>query len=90
MAIAARTERAETRLQPEQKRRIERAAAHRGLSLSDFMVQAADEAAVRTIEQHETWLLRDKDRDFFVQALLRPPEPNARLKATAKRLAGAL
>ena len=90
MPITAKTERAETRLLPAQKRRIERAAAHRGLSLSDFMVQAADEAATRTIEQHETWLLRDNDRDFFVKALLHPPEPNARLKAAAKRLAGAL
>ena len=69
----------------EQKKRIERAASIRGISLSDFIVQNADEAAVRTIREHESWTLETKDRDFFVEALLHPAEPSARLKAAAKR-----
>jgi len=85
MALALRTERTEARLLPEQKKRIEHAAHIKGLSLSDFMVQHADEAAVRTIQQHTSWILSDRDRDIFIQALLNPPEPNARMKAAAKR-----
>ena len=85
MALALRTERTEARLLPEQKKRIERAARLKGLSLSDFIVQNADEAAIRTIQQHTSWILEDRDRDFFVQALLNPPEPSARMKAAVKR-----
>jgi uncharacterized protein (DUF1778 family) len=86
MTIAAlRTERTEARLLPEQKKRIELAANIRGVSLSDFMVQNADEAAVRTIQQHTSWTLQTRDRDCFVQALLHPPKPSVRLKSAARR-----
>jgi uncharacterized protein (DUF1778 family) len=85
MALALRTERTEARLLPEQKERIERAAHLKGLSISDFIVQHADEAAIKTIQSHTSWALNDRDRDFFVQALLNPPEPSARMKAAAKR-----
>ncbi|MGA2807509.1 MAG: DUF1778 domain-containing protein [Terracidiphilus sp.] len=85
MPLTLRTKRTEARLLPEQKRRIERAAALKGLSLSDFIVQHADEAAIRTIQLHTTWTLEDRDRDVFVQALLNPPEPSPRMKAAAKR-----
>jgi uncharacterized protein (DUF1778 family) len=85
MALALRTERTEARLLPEQKKRIERAARLKGLSLSDFIVQHADEAAIRTIQTHASWTLEDRDRDFFVQALLNPSEPSFRMKAAVKR-----
>jgi uncharacterized protein (DUF1778 family) len=85
MALALRTERAEARLLPEQKKRIELAASIKGLSLSDFIVQHADEAAARTIQLHTSWTLEERDRDVFVQALLNPSKPNARMKAAVKR-----
>jgi uncharacterized protein (DUF1778 family) len=85
MAIALRTERTEARLLPEQKKRIERAARLKGISLSDFIVQHADEAAIRTIQLHTSWTLEERDRDVFVRALLNPPEPSPRLKAAVKR-----
>lgn len=85
MTVALRTERTEARLLPEQKKRIELAASIQGVSLSDFIVQNAYEAAIRTIQQHESWKLEAKDRDAFVKALLAPARPSARLKATAKR-----
>jgi uncharacterized protein (DUF1778 family) len=85
MAVALRTQRTEARLLPDQKKRIERAADIKGVSLSDFMVQNADEAAIRTIQQHESWTLETKDRDLFIEALLNPSEPNTRLKSAAKR-----
>ena len=85
MALALRTERAEARLLPEQKKRIEMAASLKGLSVSDFIVQHADEAAIKTIESHTAWVLSAKDMEFLVQVLLNPPEPSARMKAAAKR-----
>jgi uncharacterized protein (DUF1778 family) len=85
MSIPARTQRTEARLLPDQKKRIERAAAIKGLSVSDFIVQTADEAAIKTIEQHEIWKLNEQERDFFLQTLLNPPEPNAPLKAAFQR-----
>lgn len=85
MSVALRTKRTEARLLPDQKKRIERAASIKGVSLSDFIVQHADEAAIRTIQQHESWALEARDRDFFVAALLRPAEPGARLKSAARR-----
>lgn len=85
MARALRTERTEARLLPEQKRRIERAAQIKGLSVSDFIVQHADEAAIRTIEQHTTITLSARDSRIFVEALLNPPEPGAGLKAAVRR-----
>src|SRR5262249_27955150 len=78
-------ERVEARLNPEQKRRIEYAASLKGTSISDFMVSSADDAAVRTIQQHEVWTLRGRDREAVVQALLHPPAPSARLKAALRR-----
>jgi uncharacterized protein (DUF1778 family) len=84
MPVASRTQRTETRLLPEQKSRIERAARIKGLSLSDFIVQNADEAAIRTIQQHESWTLDERDRAVFVRALLHPPEPGAQLRSAAR------
>jgi uncharacterized protein (DUF1778 family) len=85
MALALRTERTEARLLPEQKKRIERAARLKGLSLSDFMVQHADEAARKTIQEHTSWVLGDRDRDVFVQALLNSPKPSSRMKQAVRR-----
>lgn len=78
-------ERVEARLNPEQKHRIEYAASLKGTSTSDFMVLSADEAAVRTIQEHETWTLTGQDREIFVNALLNPPAPSERMKAAALR-----
>jgi len=80
-----RTKRFEARLVPEQKYRIERAASIKGLSVSDFIVQNADEAAIRTIKEHETWVLTREDSEVFINAILNPPEPGPVLKAAAKR-----
>jgi uncharacterized protein (DUF1778 family) len=82
---ARKVERIEARLNPEQKRRIEYAADLKGTSISDFLVSSAEEAAGRTIEQHEAWNLADRDRETFVNALLRPPAPTRRMKAALQR-----
>lgn len=85
MGQALRTERTEARLLPAQKKRIERAASLKGMSVSDFIVQHADEAAIRTIEQHKAITLSARDSRIFVEALLNPPEPGEGLKAAVRR-----
>jgi uncharacterized protein (DUF1778 family) len=93
MAVASRNqqrharkiERIEARLNPDQRRRIEYAASLRGTSISDFIVSSADDAAARTIRQHEVWVLTDRDREAFVNAMMHPPAPSARMRAAAKR-----
>lgn len=82
---ATKLERVEARLLPEQKSRIEYAASLQGTSLSDFLIQNADAAARRAIREHEIWKLEGQDRQVFVDALLNPPEPSARLRAAAAR-----
>lgn len=82
---AKKLDRIEARLRPEQKSRIEQAASLQGTSVSDFMVQNADEAARRTIQEHEVWVLNGRDRETFVHALLHPPQPGPRLRAAAER-----
>jgi uncharacterized protein (DUF1778 family) len=78
---ARKIERIEARIHSDQRRRIEHAAALKGTSISDFMVSSAEEAAKRTIEEHESWTLSGRDREIFVNALLNPPAPNQAMKA---------
>jgi uncharacterized protein (DUF1778 family) len=80
MAQLLRTERTEARLGPEQKRRIEQAASLKGLSVSDFIVQHADEAAIRTIQLHASWTLDERDRDFFWRLFYILQNPEAAFK----------
>jgi uncharacterized protein (DUF1778 family) len=78
-------QRIEARIRPDQKSRIEHAASIRGTSVSDFIVHHANEAASRTIEEHEAWVLTGADRAVFVEALLNAGTPSPRLKAAAMR-----
>ena len=59
---------------------IERAAALERRKLTDFCMTALTEAARRTIAEHETLTLSDRDRAAFFDALVNPPAPNERLK----------
>jgi len=78
-------ERLETRLTPQQKKRIERAARIKGTSLSDFVVLSADDAALRVIREQETLSLNERASEVFIDALLNPPAPGRRLAVAAKR-----
>lgn len=85
VAKESKKERLEARLTPEQKKHIEQAAKIKGTSVSDFVVLSAADAAVRTIREQEVLVLNEHARRVFVEALLNPPAPGARLVAAAKR-----
>ncbi len=86
MATAGRTERLDARLSREEKEIIETAANLRGTSFSDFVRMVTKEAALKTIREHEVLVLSGESRRVFVEALLNPPKPNAKLTAAARRL----
>jgi len=75
-----RVERLGFRLDEETKDLIERAAYLSRRKVSDFCVGALTEAARRTIAEHETLVLSDRDRQAFFDALINPPEPSERLE----------
>ena len=74
-----RVERLGFRLDEETKGLIERAAHLSRRKVSDFCVTALIDTARRTIAEHETLVLSDRDRTAFFDALTNPPEPSERL-----------
>jgi uncharacterized protein (DUF1778 family) len=82
---AQKAARFEARLTPEQKSLLLRAATLTGRSLTDFVVTSAQEAAARTLREHEAMTLSLRDRQAFVAALLKPPAPGPRLRKAAQR-----
>ena len=76
-----RVERLGFRLDEETKDLIERAAHLSRRKVSDFCVTALTDTARRTIAEHETLALSDRDRKAFFDALIRPPKFPERLVA---------
>ena len=74
-----RVERLGFRLDEETKGLIERAAHLSRRKVSDFCVTALTDTARRTIAEHETLALSNRDRAAFFNALINPPAPNERL-----------
>ena len=59
---------------------IERAAQIERRKLTDFCMTALTDAARRTIAEHETLFLSDRDRAVFFDALVSHPAPSERLQ----------
>ena len=75
-----REERLGFRVDEPTKALIERAARLERRKLTDFCMTALTEAARRTIAEHETIMLSEKDRAIFFDTLVNPPAPNERLE----------
>jgi uncharacterized protein (DUF1778 family) len=80
-----RSERLEARVTRTQKALFKKAAELQGRTLSDFIVQAASEAANRVVEQHQLITLTAEEQAVFVEALLNPPKKAPRLGAASRR-----
>ena len=74
-----RAERLGFRVDEPTKALIERAAQLERRKVTDFCMTALTDAARRTIAEHETLVLSDRDRAVF-EALINPPAPNERLQ----------
>jgi len=77
---SAKSARLETRVSPEQKELIERAAAYTGRTVSDFVVAHVEVAAKRVIEEYERLHLDQAQSRVLVEALLAPKKPNKKLQ----------
>ncbi|MCA9414224.1 MAG: DUF1778 domain-containing protein [Candidatus Omnitrophica bacterium] len=83
--IHERSERLEARATRDQKALLKQAADIQGRSLSDFVVQAASDAAKKVVEEQQIIKLTKEEQEGFVKALLNPPKPGPRLRAAARR-----
>ncbi len=75
-----RTARLEARIAPEALVVVKRAAEIQGRSVSDFVVEAAQQAAQKTIEETSIIRLSLEDQRKIAEAILNPPEPNDALR----------
>jgi uncharacterized protein (DUF1778 family) len=75
-----REERLGFRVDEPTKALIERAAQLERRKLTDFCMTALTEAARRTIAEHETLVLTERERTVFFDALVNPPTPSERLQ----------
>ena len=81
-------ERIEFRVSSEMKTLIQQAASLQGISTSDFLAATAYREAKKTVEEHDIIRLTREESERFVDLLLNPPAPNARLKNLMKGAAG--
>ncbi len=82
MTESSNAARFDTRLTSEQKQLFKQAAALLGYkSLSEFVVQTTQAAALKIIEKHQQILASEKDKSVFFEALVNPPQPNKALQS---------
>lgn len=83
--MAVRTDRVEARVSPEQRARIERAAAFSGESMSAFVVSAAVRRADEVIAERSATVVPSDYFDQLLAALDEPGESAPRLAAAATK-----
>lgn len=82
----SRAARFEARITASQKALFQRAAALGGhRTLTDFVINSAQEKAEAIVRDSEILRLSATDRQVFVEALLRSPAPNRKLRQAATR-----
>ena len=79
------TARLEARLPADIHALLKRAAEVQGRTLTDFVVTAAREAAIRAIEEVEILRLSAADQRIIAEAILNPPEPSPALHRAFQR-----
>ncbi len=82
--MPTRTERFDTRLSAEQKELFIKAAAIQGMTLTNFIINSAQEAAKKVLHEEEILSLTLRDRFAFVEALQDDTHPNETLKRAAR------
>lgn len=75
----------EITLNEEQKQTLEKAAAMKCLTLNEYLLGLAINAATEEIPEPESIVLSESDWEIFASALENPPELNPRLKAAIQK-----
>lgn len=73
-------ERLHIRMDASAKRMLEKAAAYKHKSLSEFVILHALDSAEKVVREHESQSLSQPDWDVFMKALENPPKPDRKLK----------
>ena len=84
-ATHTRTERLDCRIEPAQKRLLERAATKLGLRLTDFVISTLTTAAQEVVREDEPIRLSRADWDRFVASLEEDRPVGQRLAAAVER-----
>lgn len=77
--------RLEARVDRELKARWQQAADLEGRTLTDFIISSMQESAEKVIQRHQRMKLNEQDSLIFVETMMNPPMPNARLTKAAAR-----
>jgi uncharacterized protein (DUF1778 family) len=77
----ARDERFTARLARSEKLLLQRAAEHRGQTLSAYVFEKARHAAIAELEEAGEIVLGTADQQHFMQLVLHPPKAGARLRS---------
>ena len=77
--------RLDARMSAAAKARLQAAADLAGVSLTDFVLQACDRAAERVFRAKGVLYLSKAGQEKFVDLILNPPAPNAKLLAAVRR-----
>ncbi|MEM8832612.1 MAG: DUF1778 domain-containing protein [Cyanobacteria bacterium P01_G01_bin.19] len=77
--------RLEARVDRELKARWQQAADLEGRTLTDFIISSMQESADKVIQRHQRMKLNEQDSLIFVETMMNPPMPNARLTKAAAR-----
>ena len=85
MSTTTSTARLEARISSELHATLKRAAELQGRTMTDFVITAVQDAALRAIDQAEVIRLSLSDQTCFAQALLAPPDPSPALKRAFAR-----
>jgi len=80
----AATSRIGARISPDLHQMLKRAAQIQGRTLSDFVITAAQESALRAIKDHDIIHLSLRDQALVAQALHSPPKANQALRKAMK------
>jgi uncharacterized protein (DUF1778 family) len=87
--VATSNDRFSFRIGSQVKQSIERAAALRGQTLTDFAVATLSREADEILRAHQVLVLSNADRDAFLDALENPPKPNTKALRAAARFKAA-
>jgi len=79
-----RNARLEARVPGGQKDFFQRAAALTGRTLSEFVIDSAQEKAMKIVQEHEVIRLSRAEQIAFVSAVLTPAKPGARLRKAVR------
>ena len=77
--------RLEARISPSLRSLLKRAAELQGRTMTEFIVSAVQEAALRAIEESEIMKLTMADQECFANALLAPPKPAKAMQRAFER-----